>query len=128
MKQCQAWETAGARVFTRPLRYLPDWRQRGADQKGVDVALAIDFISLAIDEEYDVGIIASTDADLHPALEFVYQRLYPDRRGEVANWSAGLGPGKSRRKLRLADHNIWCHWLTKADYDQVADLTDYTVP
>jgi len=88
IKQCLAWEKAGAKVIPRPLQYLSDWPSSKPQQKGIDVALAIDFIALAIDGEYNVGIIASTDTDLNPALEFVYQRYYPKCLPEVANWSS----------------------------------------
>lgn len=123
MKQCQIWENAGPRVISRTLRYPVDWPDRPAQEKGIDVALAIDFIALAIDGEYDVGVIASTDTDLKPALEFVYKRYVGTRCVEVASWS---GPGRQRR-LSIPGAHIWCYWLDQSDYDSIADLTDYAV-
>ena len=47
---------------------------RYTTEKGVDTALAIDMIQLAIDNVYDVAILGSTDADLCPAVRFIYER------------------------------------------------------
>lgn len=123
MKQCQSWERAGAKVITRTLRYSPDWPDTPAQEKGIDVALAVDFIALAIDGEYDVGVIASSDTDLTPALEFVHDRYVGMRCIEVAAWTSPW----SRRRLSIPGAHIWCYWLDENDYDSVADLTDYTV-
>jgi len=122
-KQSNAWEKSGAVIVARQLRYPQDWPHSHAEEKGVDVALAIDFISFAIDHMYDVGVIASTDTDLKPALEFVNHRCYPEIHSEVAAWYSS----RSRSRLSIANHNIWCYWLKKADYDAIADLTDYTM-
>lgn len=102
MKQCAAWERAGATVITRSLRYPSDWPNVKPQQKGVDVALAIDFVALAIDGEYDVGVIASTDTDLRPALEFVYRRCYPSRQVEVVNWDSPT----TQNRLRIPGASI----------------------
>jgi uncharacterized LabA/DUF88 family protein len=122
MKQCAAWSRAGATIIARPLRYPPDWPQSKAQQKGVDVALAIDFVAYAIEAKYDVGVIASTDTDLIPALEFV-QRTAAQCRVEVAAWTSP----RSRSRLSIPRSSIWCYWLDRTDYDSVADLTDYNI-
>ena len=122
MKQCMAWNRAGPTVIARPLRYPPDWPQSKAQQKGVDVALAIEFVAYAIEGKYDVGVIASTDTDLIPALEFV-RRFAAQRRVEVA---ARTSP-RSRSRLSIPRSSIWCHWLDRTDYDSVADVTDYNI-
>lgn len=122
MKQCAAWSRAGATVIARPLRYPPDWPRSKAQQKGVDVALAIDFVAYAIEGRYDVGVIASTDTDLIPALEFV-RRFAAQRRIEVAAWTSP----RSRIRLSVTRSSIWCYWLDRTDYDSVADLTDYNI-
>jgi len=123
LKQCTAWEKAGAIVVSRTLRYPPSWAaSQKPQQKGVDVALAVDFVALAIDDEYDVGVIASTDTDLRPALEFVLRKFPNTRKVEVASWWS-----ESRRvNLTVPRILIWCHRLYRQDYDAVADLTNYT--
>jgi uncharacterized LabA/DUF88 family protein len=80
MRQCAAWESKGAIVIARALRYPAGWPETKPQQKGVDVALAIDFVTMAIDGQYDVGVIASTDTDLKPALEKTFNDTA--RRGD----------------------------------------------
>jgi len=43
----------------------------GTVEKGVDTAIATDMIRLAWEQAYDVGVLASADADLVPAVEFL---------------------------------------------------------
>jgi hypothetical protein len=95
-------------------------------EKGVDVALAIDFAVMAARGEYDVGILMSTDTDLRPALEYVFDqgRAWGKPRAEVAAWSA---PGQ-RRRLSITSGSLYCHWMEKNVYEQVADGTDYSKP
>ena len=72
MRQSNRWRANGATVITQGLRYPPTWPTDPAQEKGIDVALAIDFVRLAITGAYDVGVMMSTDTDLLPALRFVY--------------------------------------------------------
>ena len=62
-RQSQAWGLSGATVIERELRYL----QGRPQEKGIDVALAVDLVRLAIQGDYDVGVVMSTDNDLLPA-------------------------------------------------------------
>lgn len=123
MKQCNAWSKAGATLITRMLRYSANWPNEKAQQKGVDVAIAIDFATCALDREYDVGIIASADSDLRPALEFVHKRLAATCHIEVAAWTSP----QTKSRLSIPGTNIWCNWLSRNDYDSIADLTDYNI-
>lgn len=123
IKQCQSWIKTGAEVITRTLRYPNDWPNSKAQQKGVDVALAVDFVALAIDGEYNIGVIASTDSDLRPALEYVNKKCSGKCHIEVAAWSSP----RTKSRLSIPGSNLWCHWLHKADYDAIADLTDYNI-
>ena len=124
MRQCSLWEKAGDTLVTRTLRYPSNWPTARAEEKGIDVALAIDFVALAIDGAYDVGIIASTDTDLRPAIEYVLHKFESGSpRAEVTTWSSSTSP----RRLSIPGMNIWCHWLQRGDYDQVADPTDYNL-
>ena len=118
MKQCARWEADGASVIWRWLRYLPRRTGLPPQEKGIDVALCIDYVTMAIDGLYDVGVIMSTDTDLLPALEFTRSRYAGVRHVAVAAW-------ESRRRLSSPGGNIWCHWLSRTDYDSVADTTDY---
>ena len=128
MRQCAAHASRGSgrvSVITRSLRYPGSWPSTPAEEKGIDVALAVDFVMMAVRNEYDVGVIMSTDTDLKPALEAVHTlngSQYP--RCEVAAWQRFAH--KSRR-LSVPGGGIWRHWLHEADFASVADPTDYNV-
>lgn len=121
MKQCARWVQSGVTLVTRQLRYPPDFPARRPEEKGIDVALAIDYIAMAIDDKFDIGIIFSTDTDLKPPLEFVHKRTAGKKTVEVAAWQSAY----SRPRLSLDGLKIWCHFLWEVDYKQVADPTDY---
>ena len=120
-KQRNGWLRLGAKVITRTLKYPIDWPVSKPEQKGVDVALAVDFVTLGIDLEYEVGVIASTDTDLKPAIEYVNKKLNDRCQTEVIAWTSP----RSRSRLSSRGSNIWCYWLDSNDYDHVSDLTDY---
>ena len=121
MKQCAQWQKSGVTIIHRELRYPPNWPIEKAQEKGIDTALAIDYVTLAIDAAYDIGVIMSTDTDLIPALEFTRRRYSTTRHTEVAAWRSP----QSNRRLALPNQNIWCHWLHRPDYDTIADPTNY---
>jgi uncharacterized LabA/DUF88 family protein len=127
LRQCTRWERdPGVKVIWRTLRYPRNWPEEKEEEKGIDVALAIDFVTMAVRGEYDVGVIMSTDTDLKPALEAVGEmggNPYP--RAEVAAWST---PEQHSRRLSIPGRRLWCHWLDEPDYRSVADPTDYTRP
>lgn len=126
MRQCQRWEAAGVRVFPHPLRYPWDFSKTGErpKEKGVDVHLAIDVVALAIEGEYDIGVVMSTDTDLRPALEYVTNKFNPIPRVEVAAWTSSTS---NRRIPTQATRPTWCHYLTREDYESVHDPTDYSI-
>jgi uncharacterized LabA/DUF88 family protein len=109
-------------VKRRPLRYPHGWPQQPAAEKGIDVALALDILRLAVvDDAYDVGVVFSSDTDLLPAIETVIELKCAHI--EIAAWRGG---GKW---LRVdGAHGPWCHVLDKADYRAVEDRTDYSHP
>jgi hypothetical protein len=130
-RQISAWQRDWrVQVFSRPLRYpyqsagvrVGDAKPR---EKGVDVSLAVDFVALAVQGDYDVGIIMSLDTDLVPALEFVagYGRAHGGfPRAEVAAWSV---EGHRRSRLSVPHDRLFCHWLTAEDYQGIRDWTVY---
>ena len=118
-RQTHRWASDGATVITRSLRYPRGWPTVPAQEKGIDVALAVDFVKLGIEGDYNVGVMLSTDNDLLPALEVVRGHDPGRIHVSVAAWSA---PGHHQR-LRLP--GLWCHWLDLADYNAVADQTRY---
>ena len=68
-RQTHRWASDGATVVTRSLRYPRGWPTVPAQEKGIDVALAVDFVKLAVEGDYDVGVMMSTDNDLLPVLQ-----------------------------------------------------------
>jgi hypothetical protein len=124
MRQCAAWERAGANVSARTLRYPNSWPTQPAREKGIDVQLAIDFVSGAVDGRFDVGVIFSTDTDLRPALEFVALKCGGSPRAESAAWTA---PGANKAIFATNPKRTWCHYLSGTDYAAVHDPTDYNV-
>jgi len=126
MRQSSGWERQENLVLvTRPLRYPPNWPDEKAEQKGIDVHLAVDLIRGYVMDEFDIGIVASTDTDLVPALEAVIQfdrgKGYPPV--EVAAWRTK----DFVKRLRVDGYDLWCHELKETDFRRVSDTTDYNV-
>ena len=131
LRQAANWQRDPlAFINMRPLLYPRGWpatHQPGERprEKGIDIALAIDFAMMAIRGEYDVGILMSTDTDMKPALEVVAELT--DTRGtraEVAAWSA---PTQHSRRLAIQSRRLYCHWIGKDVYDRICDQTDYSL-
>ena len=111
-------------VISRDLRYPRDWPRRAAQEKGIDVALAVDFVMMVARSECDVGILFSSDTDLAPALEAVLALRPGDPPAcEVAAWTA---PSGRPRSLSVRGARLRRHLLSEADFRAVADVTDYT--
>jgi uncharacterized LabA/DUF88 family protein len=124
MRQSDAWEKAGVKLFARPLRYPHDWPAKPPEEKGVDVQIAIDIVTMAIRGELDVAILVSTDTDLRPALEaFFLLPLEEPRTIEAAAWKSPT----FKKALRLPDQHVWCHFLEEDEYRGVRDLRDYNI-
>ena len=120
-RQIAYWKKTGVHVMQRTFRYPSNWPQDPEHEKGVDVALAVDFVAMAIRQEYDIGVIASTDTDLRPAIEFV--STLGNVVGEEAAWWNGI-----QKQLSAPVAKVWCHRLNKKDYDSVCDTRDYNIP
>jgi len=58
------------------IKQCPQCKQtlRRTTEKGVDTTLAISMIQMAFDNVYDIAVLGSTDADLAPAVRFIYER------------------------------------------------------
>lgn len=121
LRQKSAWEASGARVYLRPVRYPRRWPDEPAEEKGVDVELAVELVFNAARRNFDVGIVVSTDTDLVPAVQAVsdLHRAWGEPRVEVAAWRA------VKKRLRLPTAPIWCHLLDEQQYQLVRDDTPY---
>ncbi len=116
-RQVSTWSQMPKTVtITRTLRYPHGWPKHAkpgekAQEKGVDVAIAVDYVTMAERGQYDVGIIMSGDTDLKPALEAVVAmdgQPYP--RAEVAAWSSSVGHS---RRLAISGAKLWCPGWTR---------------
>lgn len=126
LRQAAVQEARGrgkVKFISRGLRYPSDWPRSKPQEKGIDVALAVDFVVMAVRREYDVGIVVSTDSDLVPALEAV--AALPLVRCEVAAFSC---PNMHCRRLSVKGAAVWCHWIDEAAYIAMSDHTDYNQP
>ena len=110
-------------VKTTPLRYRrvdrPGGRTWRAEEKGIDVLLAVDMVRGAYLDEFDAAVVASADTDLRPALQEI---LRVGKRVETASWS---GPESGFSALRVPGHRIWSHRLRREHFDRVRDTIDY---
>jgi len=110
-------------VVARDLRYPHDWPRRTPQEKGIDVALAVDFVMTVARSECEEAILFSSDTDLVPALEAVLALRPQDPPAcEVAAWAV---PGARPRSLSVRAVRVRRHLLTEVEYRSVADLTDY---
>jgi len=133
-KQIAHWqEDSRVSVVVHPLRYPNGWPNSHREgekptEKGIDVSLAIDFVTMAVRNEYDIGILFSADTDLKPALKFV-DGSEMSATGEVAAWrrspSRDVSNPIKQQRLSLGDNKPFCHWLDSADYMMVSDEVDY---
>ena len=112
-------------VTTRQLRYPRNYPDSRPEEKGIDVQIALDFVMMAVRDEYDIGILMSNDTDLRPALEAVIN--LGSQTVEVATWEPR--EGRPRQRLRLqgttAVAQPYCHWIGLEGYNSVSDHTDY---
>lgn len=110
-------------VVARSLRYPPGWPQQPAQEKGIDVALAVDLVMMVARDECDIAIVFSSDTDLLPALEAVIALKPGDPLCcEVAAWA---GPGMRPRALAVRGVRLRQHLLGPDDFRAVADVNDY---
>ena len=124
MRQIAAWsKSERIQVVARPLRYPYGWPSKKPEEKGIDVSLPVDFVLMAIRQDYQVGILMSADTDLTPALEAVVN--LETARVEVAAWSSAQGHSK---RPAVKSRSLWCHWLDVRDYRCIKDTRDYNRP
>lgn len=126
-RQFAAWASHPlVTVRHRPLRYQPTawsmgrptrWR---AEEKGIDVMVALDVAIGARDNHYDVAVVVSADSDLAPAIEVA---LDAGKRVETAMW---WSPEHAHRRMRVPGRRLWNHALDVDLFAQVRDDTDYT--
>jgi uncharacterized LabA/DUF88 family protein len=118
-------------VFSRPLRYrnktvrLPNGQTHTflvGQEKGVDVRLALDIISLAYRKAYDVALVFSQDQDLSEVADEIRQIVQEQNRWIKIACAFPFSPASSnRRGINGAD---WIK-IDRALYDSCLDARDY---
>lgn len=121
----------GVHVFNRPLRYrnqsvtLPDGTTQNilvGQEKGIDVRLALDVISLAWQGHYDVACVFSQDQDLSEVADEIR-----DISRITARWiqiASALPFSPASRNKRGINSTDWIK-LDRATYDACIDPRDY---
>ena len=94
----------------------------GGQEKGVDVSLALDLVTAAYDQKFDVAIIVSQDSDFAPAVEAAKKIAENQGRFLMFESAFPVGPGSSWR--RGISGTKWVH-IDKATYDACLDPRDY---
>lgn len=136
-RQVTAWSRANNRVkvIDRVLKGYPQTISRrgvtyetkgNVREKGIDVALALDVVTMAIEGRYDRGIIFSGDHDIAPAVEYVLARPTSSAHVEVAAWRPDP-PEHGRRLNTTRGPKVYCHWLDRDAYRPLCDQRDYTL-
>lgn len=110
-------------VFPRPLRYAPGSRK--GTEKGIDVELAVDLVGMAIDNEYDIAILASADTDLVPPLEYVHRR-FPDKVLETVSWEPEPGyEAVTAAPIDIPGGGAIRRTVGKHQFDRIADRRNF---
>ena len=121
----------GVHVFSRPLRYrrtttrLPDGSTYSlvyAEEKGIDVRIALDIVRMAHRAEYDIALIFSQDQDLSEVAQEIRMISREQHRWIKAACAFPHGPGATAR--RGIDRTDWLH-SDRATYDACLDRRDY---
>jgi len=125
-RQISYWrKSKRIKVITRSISYPKNWVKgqfnlESPREKGIDVALAVDFVALAFKKEYELGLIFSADTDLRPALEYVNSGEV-EPIAEVVAWR-GIKPHYELSSKKSA----YCHWINSDEFFRVADKTSFT--
>lgn len=121
----------GVHVYTRPLIYrtkkidLPDGTQHtflDGDEKGIDVRLAIDVISLANTGAYDVAVLFSRDQDLSEVADEI--RVISKLQGRFIKIASAYPYSPVVKSYRGINKTDWIQ-IDKQEYDACIDARDY---
>lgn len=121
----------GVYTFTRSLRYrnqvvnLPGGGQHAflaAEEKGIDVRIAIDVIRMAHRNEYDVALVFSQDQDLSEVAAEV--RVISQEQNRWIKVASAFPVSPTARNRRGINSTDWIQ-IDRALYDACLDTRDY---
>lgn len=126
-----AMSRRGVWTFSRPLRYrnqtvkLPDGTLHAflaAEEKGVDVRIALDIIRLAHRRDYDVALVFSQDQDLSEVAAEV--RVISMEQARWIKMASAFPVSPAARNKRGINSTDWIR-IDRAGYDACIDPRDY---
>ncbi|WP_423915685.1 NYN domain-containing protein [Candidatus Poriferisodalis sp.] len=127
-KQTAAWNSqASVTVRSRPLRYLPSgWSSTGsrtwtAQEKGIDVLLALDVALGATNSSFDLAVVVSGDSDIVPALEVAHAA------GKDVHTAMWWSQQDQNRQMNTRPLKLPHHRLDQRRFTHVQDHTDYSI-
>lgn len=121
----------GVQVFSRSLRYrnkvvrLPDGSTHAfltAEEKGIDVRIAIDVIRLAHSNAYDVAILFSQDQDLSELCSEI--RTIAREQNRWIKIASAFPVSPTTKNKRGIPNSDWLK-IDRATYDGCLDTRDY---
>ncbi len=121
----------GVIVFSRPLRYRDKTVQlpggsthtfRTAEEKGIDVRIAIDVIRMAHHGEYDVALIFSQDQDISEAAQEV--RAISKEQNRWIKIASAFPDSPTLHNRRGINSTDWIR-IDQATYDACLDPHNY---
>ncbi len=133
-RKLQRMRREGVVVFTRPLRYrwqrvaLEDGTTTGveaAEEKGIDVRIALDIIRLARERAYDVAVVFSQDQDLSEVAREI--RTIAHEQGRWIKIASAFPFSRDVPSGRGIDRTDWIR-IPREVYDSCRDPRDYRPP
>ncbi|MEM7047013.1 MAG: NYN domain-containing protein [Pseudomonadota bacterium] len=130
-RRISALKRDDVRVITRHLRYRTREARREdgtstgvifAQEKGIDVRLALDFVLMALRDEYNVGVIFSQDQDLAEAAREV--KTIARDTGRWIKIASAFPSGSGATSSRGVDVTDWIE-IDENTYNACLDPRDY---
>jgi uncharacterized LabA/DUF88 family protein len=132
-KKLLAMSRGGVWTFSRALRYrnqtvkLPDGSEHAflaAEEKGVDVRIAVDIIRMAHRNEYDVALVFSQDQDLSEVAGEV--RVISTEQNRWIKMACAFPDSPAARNRRGINSTDWIR-VDRGMYDACIDPRDYRI-
>jgi uncharacterized LabA/DUF88 family protein len=126
-----AMRRQGVHVFSRPLRYRNKKIKLGdgstfttlvGEEKGIDVRIAIDVVSMSRRGDFDVGLIFSQDQDLSEVADEV--RSIAQEKQRWIKLVSAFPVSPTRRNKRGINKTDWLP-IDRALYEKCIDHRDY---
>ena len=95
---------------------------RGGQEKGVDVGLALDVVHCTYENNYDCGIIVSQDWDFGPAVSLA--KTIARDQSRTLNFESAFPFDNDNTSPRGIPGTVWVH-IDKSLYDSCYDPRDY---